>query len=182
VDRQRWLLPSIVGALTNISGGGPIGVRVDYYAGVEGLRQVYMNSLEAEGETRSYVHGDMDAHVDYGFADAVREQRVRRGINVREIDNRSRYHAFTRCAEYVRRCHSVRFIDRGSFEITLETMMYNDVYAVCASHEGAVYCAEVRGDRIVRMQRQLFDIVWSRGLPMKSVNDEGARQLAGRRG
>ncbi len=87
VDQQRQLLPSIVGALTNLTGGGPLGIRVNHYAGIDGARQVFMNSLEANDVIRSFTREDMDSFFNYGWHEEVRQEYVRRGLRRKDLMN-----------------------------------------------------------------------------------------------
>lgn len=165
VERQKELLPSILGELTNLSGKGPLGSRITYYEGMEGLRQVTVNSLDARNGLCIYELETMTAFAGEDFSEWARREIVRRQIFHRQLTNLERIAGFSD-VEGLADIWEVRHVPPTELNIEFEILIYNDIFALYTYRDDEIFCAEIRSAALNSMQRALFDLVWKRARKM----------------
>lgn len=168
-------IPELFGALANIAGAERS--RVVYYTGIEGLKQVTLNSLETRDELLIFETKDMSAFLDYGYAEKVREEFVRRKVKIRELTNQKSFSGWTKVVDMVKKYWTCRYIDPKQLEMKFELLVYNDVYSLYSYRGDDIFCVEVRSKQLAQMQRQMFDFLWTHSRKMKVVSDEGGAVL-----
>jgi len=163
--------------LESISAKARKGSKVLYYQGQKGLEQMTWNSVKAKGELLLYELESMSEFLDYGFAEKVREEFVKRKVIVREISNSRHLSAWTKVVEFARDYWQIRQIDKKDFDMQVEFLIYNDVYAFYSYKNDDVFGVEVYNEDLAFMQRQMFNFIWKRSNKMKLIGDEGEAKL-----
>lgn len=185
--------PNIYQALANLGSGVEKSAEVLYFQGIEGLKQVTWNSLNAKDELLIFEILDMSAFLDFGFCEKVRQEFVRRKVKVRELSNQKHMPPWTKVNEFVEKFWQCRYIDPKLLKMNFEMLIYNDVYAIYnvsdtieASKapkynfkEGQIFCVEVHNQDLANMQRQIFNFMWQKAQRMKVINDQGEARLTG---
>ncbi|MDD3647912.1 MAG: helix-turn-helix domain-containing protein [Candidatus Dojkabacteria bacterium] len=152
--------------------------KIEYYSGVEGLKQVTWNSSKARGGFRIFEISIMHEFLDYKFSQKFLRELVRNNIIVHQLTNISDYEEDTEVKEFVEKHWKLRYIDPKELPIEFEIVMYNDVYAMYDFTEKEPFCIEIYNERLVEMQSKLFDFVWENAKPMKFIGDQGKAVLA----
>jgi sugar-specific transcriptional regulator TrmB len=168
-------VPELFGQLANIADNERS--RVIYYTGIEGLKQVTLNSLEAQDELRLFEIKDMSQFLNYGYAEEVRKEFVRRKVKIRELTNQTSYSGWTKVKGLVGDLWTCRYIDPKQLEMKFEMLVYNDVYALYSFKGEDIFCVEVKSKQLAEMQKQIFDYLWLNAKPMKILDDEGASKV-----
>lgn len=150
---------------------------VRYFDGAEGLVQVTWNSLQAEDELLIFELEDMSAILDYGFAEKVRQEFVKRKVRVRELTNLNRLKDWTNVTEFVEKYWQVRYLDPKQLKMSYEVLVYNSVVTMYNVRGGEPFILEIHNPHIASMQRQIFNFLWRRAGMMKRTSDRGACQL-----
>lgn len=170
-------LPSVFGDIANLMGDDGFGSRVRYYSGIEGLKQVSLNSLEAKGELLIYELKNMSAFMDFGFAEEIRRGLVKHKIHTRELTSLTQMPPWTKVTEQVTKYWEPRYVDPAELDIKLEILIYNQTVALYNYTGGEVFCIEIRSRALADMQKQLFNYVWNQAQPMQKVGNEGAAKV-----
>ncbi len=170
-------LPSVFGDIANLMGDDGFGSRVRYYSGIEGLKQVTLNSLEAKDELLIFELKDMSAFMDFGFAEELRRGLVKNKIHTRELSSLKEMPAWTKVTEQVIKYWEPRYVDPAELDIKFEILIYNQTVALYNYLDGDIFCVEIRSRALAEMQKQLFNYVWNRATPMQKIGNEGAAKI-----
>ena len=144
-----------------------------YYSGKEGLEQVTWNSTKAKDMVRIYELKDMDAFLEHGTAELMREKFVENKIKTHQLTNAKHIDNYTNVTEKVNKYWEVRHVSPEKLTIEFEVLIYNDVYAIYSYKESEVFCIEIYSEQLARMQKQLFDFIWSYSQKMNILNEKG---------
>lgn len=148
------------------------GSKIISYQGIEGLKQVTLNSLKAKDGIYIYEISSMNQFVDPGFAEDVRRQFVKNQIHIKQLTNLVFLDKWTKIEELVEKYWEARYIDPKKFEIKAEILIYNDVVAIY-DFKKEIFCAEIYNQNLARMQKQLFEFIWN--LAEKPIIGKGGR-------
>lgn len=176
IDAHRQSLPALLGALTNMAGGNLLGSRVVYYQGVEGLKQVNLNSLEAQDEVLVYGVVQMSAFMSDESAEEIRAEIARRQIKTRQLTHLRTFSAWTKTD--FPKFLEFRYVDPAELRMQFEMLIYNDVLCAYSYSDGEAFCVEIHSPDLVGMQKQLFNFVWARAQPMRRAGPGGAMRLS----
>jgi sugar-specific transcriptional regulator TrmB len=168
----QTMLPELYGFFLNLQGDPSSATSVKYYEGVEGLKQVTLNTLATKGVCRVFEISTLNAFLDEEFAEFIRYETVKRGFTIREVTNHRRRSAFTNIAGYVDKHLQSRYIAANALPIKIETTIYNDTVVLYDYRENP-FCVEIVSENLAVMQRGLFDFVWKVARRMTFVDDNG---------
>lgn len=140
-----------------------------YFKGVQGLRQLLYNTLDAKSEVIGYGYGNWNDGVGKRFAEKLRQEYVDRNIKARELLNMVDISgSFTSVAEYVNGVYHNRSISPKKLLITHDTYIYNDVFAFYHTTNGVLFGVEIHNIEIVKTQKAIFEILWKLAKPLSS--------------
>lgn len=152
--------------------------KVLYYTGVDGLKQVTINSLQAKERLFIYeTSQDMSSFIDQDFAEKLRKEFVENRIFTYQLTNWKKIHSYTAVKELVRHFWECRYIDREELDMEFEILIYNDVYAMYNTQGSEIFCVEIHNPQLASMQKQLFQFMWTHARRMKIVSDTGEAVL-----
>ena len=146
------------------------------YSGIEGLKQVTLNTLRAKGELLMFEIENMSAFLNYGFCEEVRKGFVKNKIHVRELTNQKKQPAWTNIEDFVSGFWDCRYIDPKILEMHVEIAIYNDVIAFYNYKDGNIFCVEIYNKKFAAMQKQVFNFMWHYAQKVK-VGKGGATNL-----
>lgn len=133
---------------------------VTTYKGVEGVRTVSRNSLNAKGNL--YICEMSFASLNVIFskneAEEMRKEFVKRKINIKEITNKA-YHEYTGIREFNEKCMEIRYLNPDKFNIESEFLIYDDIVAFY-SYSGDIFAVEIKNAEFAQTQLQMFNLIW----------------------
>jgi hypothetical protein len=148
--------------------------RVQFYEGIEGLRQMAWNQTKGKGENLSILY-DSAQHKhtrNFAFFERWVHRCNERGIHFRGIvgdhfiaAQQEWYKAHTN--ERLEHWES-RYISEQAFAIPYSTVIYDDVVLYYNWNDEQITGIEIHNAAIAQMQRQLFELLWQQAMP---VND-----------
>lgn len=155
------------------------GSEVRYYTGMNGLRQVTLNSLAAKRQLLIFeLNQDMSKLVDYELAEEVRQEFANKHTSIFQLTNLTKILPYTEVKTLIQDYWKVRHLNPKEFKIEFEVLIYNDVYALYTYDRGEAFCVEIHNPQLAKMQRQLFRFAWKQALPMKILDRFGSAELA----
>ena len=147
--------------------------KVLYYRGKRGVSQVNFNMARAEGELLSMELETASAFMDQRDAEEMRRELVRNKIMTRTLTNARHLAPYTKVHEIVEKYWEIRHLSKEVFEIKAEVFVYNDVYCLYKYTDNDVFAVEIYNQDLADMQRQVFSILWERGVEMEKIGDKG---------
>lgn len=161
-----------VSELVSSNFGGIPYTQIRYYAGVEGLKQIIWNTLEAKNEIIGYSQFGRVNLTGSKFYDRYVREFKRRGITDRVLSNQS-------CLGYVdsyvvNNTHQmtqddIRIIDENEFYVSGDISIYNDIYAASWWDKGEIVGVEIENPELVRVQKSIFNLLWQKGKKLNEI-------------
>lgn len=171
-------LPALEEQLERSAGRSGSESKVLYYRGIEGLKQVTYNSLRAKGELLTLEIKDMDAFFAHDYAESMRLKFIDRKISIRTLSNVTYVPKWTDAAgEMVERYWEIRHIPEAQLTIKFEILIYNDVYVLYRYVGKEIFCVEIYNRDLAAMQKQMFELMWSKARKFKVLNSQGEAKL-----
>jgi sugar-specific transcriptional regulator TrmB len=179
VDIMKEKMPIIFEQLEALQfSGNNKDSRILYYKGLEGLKQITWNSLKAKDELLTMEIKDMDAFLDHGFAEKMREELVKRKIKSKTITNQSHIDAWTNVKEITTKDFwEIKYINPNALEIKFEVLIYNDVYCMYSYEDNEIFCVEIYNEKLAKMQKQIFQFMWVNARPFVVLDSHGSAKL-----
>lgn len=144
--------------------------RVQFYQGADGAKQLFWNQTKAKTEVLSILHEPMQYKTKKSFflrwAQAMNERSITHRSIVDEefISNlnkwRTRHNSKTNTWQ-------ARQISPKQFTITNATVIYDDVVVYYNWKDGEVFGVEIHNTDVATTQRQFFELLWQRSVPLK---------------
>lgn len=135
--------------------------QITVYDGIEGVRIVNRNSLNAENGL--YVFEMTLASLNSMFpekeAEELRVEFLRRKIKIKEITNKA-FHEYTKVKAFHDECMDIRYLSPEKFHIQTEVLIYNDIVAFY-SYETDIFAVEVKNQRFAQTQKNIFELLWA---------------------
>lgn len=164
---QAELLPASHSPLTH----------VQFYKGSEGVKQMFWNQTKAQSETVSILYENMQNKTNLAFFERWVERCNEKGLTSRSIvgdhflhTQREWYAAHTN--EKLQYWQG-RYVNPDIFPITHSMMTYDDIVAYYNWRKGEIFGIEVYNQEIALAQRQFFDMLWEKAVP---IPGHGERQ------
>lgn len=165
----RHNLTFAVHALNNIRVESPNNSRVIEFHGIEGLKQVNYNLLKAKNGYYVFEKANMDQHklLPKHFVEKFRQTQVDRHITSHDLTNNPNWKEDTNIKE-LSEFSKVHYIEPDIFEIRFEMFIYNNVVTLVNHDPNDIVCIEVHNQALADQQKQLFDLLWRMGSPLKN--------------
>ncbi|MBN1374189.1 transcriptional repressor [Candidatus Dojkabacteria bacterium] len=177
VKKLKRLLPPTLRELTLLSMQNQKSFEIKSYTGIEGLKQVTWNSSKAKGILRIFEINEMSAFLNYDFCEYTRLEFVKNKVQTHELTNEPAIEGWTNVTEMVKNYWQLRYVDPNELSMGVEILVYNNVVALYNYVDGEIFCVEIYNARLAKMQKQIFDFIWTRGGKFKVLNDHGAAKL-----
>lgn len=136
---------------------------VKFYRGVEGIKQVLWNELSAKDNLCTYSFRVLQEVVSEKFFLKWSREVEIRGLTVKDL----------RSSEFLMSAKSfpalpfkgdlIRYVSPEVLEIPIEMDIYNDTVSIFNWHKGDVYAVEIKDEKLAKMQKQIFNILWEMG-------------------
>jgi predicted transcriptional regulator len=164
-------LPNTINDLENLRNEGSAPVSVKYYRGIEGLKQVLWNILKSnDGKgVVGYARDLMENHMDAVFMENWRDEICKRNIVTYEITNTPEEdYVWTKNKTYVEKHYKQRYIAPTILNTHHINWIYNDTLTYYYANNNDYWAVEIVNKEIADVQRQIFWILWEKGVEMES--------------
>lgn len=155
----------------------PGETEVRYYRGVSGMQQLLWNTLRAKGRIFGYSSGDRHKYLDRSFLEEYQEECVKRKIEDHSLMNLESYEDTRWFYSHMSGSGYVvsRFIGKDELEISGDTYIYNDIFAVNFADEDEIFGVEVENSENVKLQKSLFNMMWKLAVPYEDLAQKRKR-------
>lgn len=146
----------ILSSMSNISGVKP---KIWFYEGIEGLKEVYSDSLKYQGEILAIGGEDIIKIVGLDWILNYVKKRVRRSIPVRGIIAKTELLEKEIISKNQEQLRTQKIIDRNKYPFPIEINIYGykRVNFVSAKEQMAVI---IEGEEIHRAMKSFFELLW----------------------
>lgn len=139
------------------------GTKVLFYRGRDGILQQVWNTLRAKKEVVGYSYRPLVELIGDYYC-KWREEWIRRKLAFRDVYSEEYFKgkkekiedSLTDKSKYFQS----RYISVQILNINHQMDIYNDVVSLYNWHEGEIFGVEIYNEKIAKMQKQLFEIVW----------------------
>lgn len=147
--------------------------RIQYYKGVEGLKQMYWNQTKSKSEYLAILNENMQMRTNLAFFERwVRacnqnQMHFRGIINDNFIKTQQEWygqHSNERLARW-----QSRYVPENLFTINHSIVIYDDVTSYYSWKDGEIFGVEMHNQEIADMQRQFFEMLWLQALPVDDL-------------
>lgn len=148
--------------------------RVQFYHGVEGVRQMQWNQLKAKTELLSFIDEPLGNALGKAFTIRWTEAVNQNSIRLRMIKSphfqteNERWYKQNNVASELIPGHESRLIQPDEFRIGSNMDIWDNVVAYYNWQDGEIFGIELYNQDIADMQRQLFEMIWAKAKPSKS--------------
>lgn len=171
VIKLKEQLQIITPMLSGIQSLSDKQTKVLFYRGQEGIRQMAWNVLKMKTEGVGFTYRPYAEIIGREFLNKWREEFMYRNLVWRDIYS----------DEYLKNLDTYeeeelgknnpnfpsRYITNEVLTIDHQLDIYNDVVAIYNWYEGEVFGVEIYNEKVAKLQKQLFEIVWKIAEPKK---------------
>lgn len=152
---------------------------VQFYRGIEGVKQMLWNQTKSTTENLSILHENMQNKSNLAFFERWVQRFNERDLRARSIagdhflatqQNWYQGHSNEKLKNW-----EGRYVPDTIFPITHSTVTYDDVVAYYNWKDGEVFGIEVYNQEIANAQRFFFEMLWEKG---QSIPGHGENGLA----
>ncbi len=140
--------------------------KVLFYRGVEGIKQMIWNVLKAKKEVVGYSYLTIETVVGEVFTNDWLDEFRSRNLELRDILSDAYVESKKKLNKSIvfdePHFHS-RYIPIEILDINHQMDIYNEVTSFYNWHEGEIFGVEIYNEKIAKMHKQLFEIVWGMG-------------------
>ncbi len=159
---QEWQRRSVIAhtfvpvlsALHRTTEGRPL---IRYFEGIEGLKEIYEDSLRAKDVIRAYSSVEEMKTLMYRYAERYFRRRTERKIFIRAITKESFY------ARQLKRVQGkfyreLRLVPADKFDFTLERYIYNNKVAYMSFRDR--FGVIIESQDIAHTEKYIFELAW----------------------
>lgn len=141
---------------------------VQFYQGIDGLKQMFWNQTRAKGESVSILHENLQTRTNLTFFERWIERCNSQDLKFRSLvgDNflQAQQKWYTNHSNEKLKYWKGRYILNDIYPITHSTVTYDDVVSYYNWHQGKMFGIEVYNQQIADAQRRIFDLLWEQGI------------------
>lgn len=136
------------------------------YVGINGIKQMLWNELQADGEILVFSGYKLDVATGRRWAEKFRLEIIERGIVVRGIQNMSDRGEALSAHDAYTKYYQARYLSDDWLDIQLEISIYDNKVCIYNSlaHDSQLG-TEITNPFLVRFMRQIFEHYWSIATP-----------------
>jgi len=143
---------------------------VQFYRGLEGVKQMFWNQTKSNTENLSILFENMQTRTNLAFFQRWVERCNERNMQFRSIAGdhflNTQQTWYTKHDNEKLRFWAGKYLPDDVFPITHSTVTYDDVVAYYNWKDGEVFGLEVYNHEIAAAQRHLFEMLWKQGQPI----------------
>jgi sugar-specific transcriptional regulator TrmB len=177
VQKLKSSLTTLATSLESLAGDRHPESKIVHFEGKDGLKQVNWNLTKAKGEFRVYEQSHVDEYLDKDFSDRLHQKYIENGLVSYDLTNRTSIRGFSgkHDREYWQSHSHYRYISPDVLDIQFEMYMYNDVVTLLDYTSKTPHSIEIHNAKLAKMQKQIYDAVWSQAQEMKIDPSTGSR-------
>jgi sugar-specific transcriptional regulator TrmB len=143
-------------SLYNISGVKP---KIRFYEGVEGIKEVYMDTLKYSGGFYAFGSEDIVKIVEQEWMNAFIKKRVKKGVSVRAILPKTNYVREILRENDQKELRSTKLIDKNKYPFSIEIDIYghSKISLISAKENLAVI---IESSEIYNTLKLIFEALW----------------------
>ena len=155
------------------------GTRVQFYEGMDGVKQMLWNQTRGAGDTYSMLHDNIQNKTNLAFFDrwvkkCNQQDRKFYGI-IGDTFIRTQQEWYATHANERLKHWDARYVSGRVFAIPYTITVYDDIVLHYDWNDQRIFGVEIHNPVMARVQRQFFDMLWAQGEP---VNDlQGPRKV-----
>lgn len=159
IKKREMLLGQILPMLNSMSNVSKFKPKIWFYEGVEGLKEVYSDSLRYSGEILAIGGEDIVSVVGIDWILDYVKKRVKKGIRVRGIIAKTDLLEKELISKSQEQLRASKIIDRNKYPFPIEINIYGHqrVNFVSAREQMAVI---IEGAEIFRAMKSFFELLW----------------------
>ncbi|MBI3888163.1 hypothetical protein HY310_03810 [Candidatus Microgenomates bacterium] len=152
------------------------GTKVLFYRGVEGIKQMIWNSLKAKEQLRGFTFQNWNSLVsdkficDWSYEFEAKNIPARDLVSDEYLKNRLATHHLGTWKNWTR-----RYFPNKKLTIDHQADIYNDTVAFYHWEAEEIFGVEIHNEKVAKLQKQIFDILWEMGTPMSKTTDDAHR-------
>ncbi|MFA7319157.1 MAG: helix-turn-helix domain-containing protein [Parcubacteria group bacterium] len=134
-------------------------VSVSYFEGVEGIKEVYNDTLKYNGEFVAFGSEDVVKSLGYRWMDQFIQDRVRKNISVRAIVPTTKYFKDELFHKDESELRAIKFINQEEYPFSIEIDVYgNSKVSLISGKEnmGAI----IESSEVHNTMKLIFEILW----------------------
>lgn len=153
LNEAQMLLPQLLSIFTTKE-----KPKIKFYEGVEGMKEAFENTLNAEGEILAYAVGeDIFKALSESYTREYFRKRVAKNIRVRVIaPDTPESHAVT--VNDKQELRTSLLVPRDKFYFSTETNIYNNCVMIASWREK--FAVIIESEEIAGAQKKIFELAW----------------------
>lgn len=153
VESARSLLP-VLSSLYRTTEGRPV---IRYFEGIEGIEQIYEDSLTAKDMIRAYSAVEEMKDLMGDYMERYYQRRTKKRIYIRAITKSGKF------ASHLKRVEKsfyreVRLVPSDKFDFTLERYIYNDKVAYMSFRDR--FGVIIESKDIAKSEKYIYELAW----------------------
>jgi sugar-specific transcriptional regulator TrmB len=162
INDAKNILPELLG----IYNAMPQKPKVKFYNGIEGIKTIYLDSLNTKGKILSWLDlENMELNPGSYFIDEYPKERTRRGIKIKAIVADCDL-ARKRAREDKKQNREMRIIPKNQMNIMPECYIYDNKVAFMSHKER--FGVMIESKDIAEAQRKLYMLAWEKAKELES--------------
>lgn len=149
------------------------GTKILFFRGVEGIRRMIWNVLHTEKLYRGYTFQNWQDLVGEKFVEEWSIEFDRKNIPAHDLcsdeylENRKQTQHIGIWTNWQR-----RYIPSKIVTIDHQIDIYNDIVSFYDWEGKEIFGVEIHNEKVARLQKQIFDVLWKLGQPMSETTSE----------
>ncbi len=170
-QKLKSLLPSVSNLLMGIVETKQPETEVKFYKGQEGIRQMVWNTLKADKYVQGYTYRTILEIVGEEFADNWKVEFYARGLSGRDIYSDEYLKSVNRTKPILTPTDTgweSRYFPDTQLLVDHQIDIYDNVVSFYNWYKGDIFGVEIYNEKVARLQKQIFEILWGLGKKEKS--------------
>lgn len=150
---------------------------VQFYQGVDGIKQILWNQLKTRTDIRSILHENMQTRTKLTFferwVERCNAQNIRSRSLVGEHFLRTQQEWYSTHVNEKLKNWEGRRLPHATLPITHSMIIYDNVVSYLNWKDGEVFGIEMYNQQIATTHRRIFDMLWAQGIPVSGHGEGG---------
>lgn len=156
IDEAREILPELMAIQKKDD-----KVSVSYFEGLEGLKEVYRDTLKYPKEFLAFGSENMADVLGNEWMDEFIGDRIKKGIAVKAIVPKTDYYEKNLLEKDSQQLRTMKFIDPTEFPFSVEIDVYGDSKVSLISARDSV-ATIIESEDVHKTMRSIFELLWKK--------------------
>jgi len=163
-EKMNLALNNLIKVSTNLN-LNPLETEVRYYKGIDGMKQLIWNTLQAKDTIFGYTPWGRDLFTGTKFENRYASEAKKRNIQDMVITNKRGVTLYKKFLKGKIDC--IQRVRIANMYITSDVYIYNNVYAVNTWMKGEISGVEIENEEICKLQKGIFKNMWKSAIPLE---------------